>query len=113
MNPVTVSSLAALVLFGVAACLFPLSCGSKLPPPPAQPIPPPSAAPVHYWFSQQQKDTLFAVMEINSERFHPMLINGMEYTECRATEEPLGRFHDYVLVAITDDGPCGHNDGQW
>jgi len=53
------------------------------------------------------------VSEINARRFHPMFVDGKEYTECQRAAEPIGRFRDYVLVAQTNTGPCGRDAGQW
>lgn len=90
-----------------------LSCANRTAPPV---IPPPSPAPaatVNYWFSRAQKETLLSLGEINAARFHPMLVDGKEYTECQKAAEPIGRFRDYVLVAQTNTGPCAQDAGEW
>jgi len=105
-----------LLIVSVAACYCALSCAPKITPPTAPPPSPAAVTPrvvVNYWFSRSQKATLVSLSEINSARFQAMFVNGVEYTECHATNEPIGRFSDYVLVESTDDGPCGRNAGDW
>lgn len=103
----------------VAIALVGLSCTRRqisptvVAPTEPQVTAPPSAAATNYWFSQSQKDTLVSLSAINSGRFVPMFVNGVEYTECQNAAQPIGRFRDYVLVAQTNSGPCGRNAGQW